>query len=243
MSEHALTNVLEAILLAAGRPLSIAQITELFEESQRPAEAEVREGLADLGRRYEGRGVELAEVASGWRIQVRPVHSEIVSRLWQERPMRYSRALLETLALVAYRQPVTRGEIEAIRGVTVASTIMRTLFERNWIRVVGHREVPGRPELLGTTREFLDYFGLRKLEELPTLAELRDLDELSVQLELAQESMDARAALPAAAIGASEPASDDASDDEGRVDDEEAESASDENTSTLVAGPASSIDH
>ena len=121
--------------------------------------------------------------------------------------MRYSRALLETLALVAYRQPVTRGEIEAIRGVTVASTIIRTLFERNWIRVVGHREVPGRPELLGTTREFLDYFGLRKLEELPTLAELRDLDELSVQLELAQDSMDARAALPAVAIGASEPAS------------------------------------
>ena len=243
MSEHALTNVLEAILLAAGRPLSIAQITELFEEAQRPKEAELREALGDLGRRYEGRGVELAEVASGWRIQVRPVHSEIVSRLWQERPMRYSRALLETLALVAYRQPVTRGEIEAIRGVTVASTIMRTLFERNWIRVVGHREVPGRPELLGTTREFLDYFGLRKLEELPTLAELRDLDELSVQLELAQESMDARTALPAAAIGASEPASEDASDDEGPVDDEESESASDENTSTLVAGPASSIDH
>src|SRR6185503_4022784 len=170
--------------------------------------------LTDLGRRYEGRGVELAEVASGWRIQVRPAHSEIVSRLWQERPMRYSRALLETLALVAYRQPVTRGEIEAIRGVTVATTIMRTLFERNWIRVVGHREVPGRPELLGTTREFLDYFGLRRLDELPTLAELRDLDDLSVQLELEQGGIDARSALPAALIGGSEPVSDDGSDDE-----------------------------
>src|SRR5688572_33023274 len=129
MSEHPLTNVLEAILLAAGRPLSIAQITELFEESQRPAEAELREALADLGRRYEGRGVELAEVASGWRIQVRPVHSEIVSRLWQERPMRYSRPLLESLALVAYCQPLTRHHTAETRGLRVASTIIRALSE------------------------------------------------------------------------------------------------------------------
>jgi segregation and condensation protein B len=242
MSEHSLTNVLEAILLAAGRPLSIAQISELFDESERPVEADLREALADLGRSYQGRGIELAEVASGWRIQVRPVHSAVVSRLWQERPTRYSRALLETLALVAYRQPITRGEIEAIRGVTVASTIMRTLFERNWIRVVGHREVPGRPELLGTTREFLDYFGLRKLDELPTLAELRDLDDLSVQLELQQEGDDVRPALPTATIGASEVRSDDACDEDGAAEDEDGHRTADANAPTLVAGGAVSIE-
>ena len=188
MSEHPLTNVLEAVLLAAGRPVTVEQILELFEEPQRPAADDVREALADLQGRLAGRGVELREVASGWRVQVRAEYAEIVSRLWQERPSRYSRALLETLALIAYRQPVTRGEIEDIRGVTVASTIMRTLHERNWIRVVGHREVPGRPELLGTTREFLDYFGLRSLDDLPTLAELRDLDDIKVQLELPDEA-------------------------------------------------------
>lgn len=243
MSEHPLTNVLEAILLAAGRPLLLAQIAELFDEARRPTDDELHEALADLGRRYAGRGVELKEVASGWRIQVRPVHSDVVSRLWQERPTRYSRALLETLALVAYRQPITRGEIEAIRGVTVASTIMRTLFERNWIRVVGHREVPGRPELLGTTREFLDYFGLRRLDELPTLAELKDLDDLSVQLELAQDAIQERAALPAAMVGgvAAEPET--AADDDTAAEDEESEHASDAAAPTLVAGPASPGDH
>lgn len=239
MSEHPLTNVLEAVLLAAGRPLSLAQIAELFDEARRPPDDELREALADLGRRYEGRGVELKEVASGWRVQVRPMHSEVVSRLWQERPTRYSRALLETLALVAYRQPITRGEIEAIRGVTVASTIMRTLFERNWIRVVGHREVPGRPELLGTTREFLDYFGLRRLDELPTLAELRDLDELSVQLELAQDAIEDRAALPAATVGGVAPGSVNPADDDAAAEDDESEHVSDAAAPTLVAGPAS----
>ena len=243
MSEHALTNVLEAILLAAGRPLSIAQITELFEEGERPTDVDLRVALSDLARRYDGRGIELSEVASGWRIQIRPVHSPVVSRLWQERPTRYSRALLETLALVAYRQPITRGEIEAIRGVTVASTIMRTLFERNWIRVVGHREVPGRPELLGTTREFLDYFGLRKLDELPTLAELRDLDDLSVQLELEQEGVEAPAALPAGRIGGSDADSDDASDDEVAVEDADGGGVSQGSSApTLVAHGATSID-
>jgi segregation and condensation protein B len=243
MSEHPLTNVLEAILLAAGRPLSLAQIAELFDETRRPTDGELREALADLGRRYDGRGVELKEVASGWRIQVRPMYSEVVSRLWQERPTRYSRALLETLALVAYRQPITRGEIEAIRGVTVASTIMRTLFERNWIRVVGHREVPGRPELLGTTREFLDYFGLRRLDELPTLAELEDLDDLSVQLELAQDAIEERAALPAATVGGVAPESVGSADDDTAVEDDESEHASGAGAPTLVAGPATPGDH
>jgi len=184
MSDHPLTNVVEAVLLAAGRPITIDQILELFEEHERPAGEDVRAALADLENRYAATGVTLREVASGWRVQIRPQHADVVSRLWQERPSRYSRALLETLALIAYRQPITRGEIEDIRGVTVASTIMRTLHERNWIRVVGHREVPGRPELLGTTREFLDYFGLKSLDDLPTLAELQDIDDINVQLEL-----------------------------------------------------------
>jgi len=183
MSEPSLANTLEAVLLAAGRPVSVAQMLELFEETQRPAPEQVEAALAELGERCADRACELREVASGWRLQVRPQHADVVSRLWQERPSRYSRALLETLALIAYRQPITRGEIEDIRGVTVSTTIMRTLHERSWIRVVGHREVPGRPELLGTTREFLDYFGLKSLDDLPTLAELRDLDDIKVQLE------------------------------------------------------------
>jgi segregation and condensation protein B len=184
MSQHPLMQAVEAVLLAAGRPVTIEQIRELFEETQRPAVEEVQAALADLERNLEGHGIEVREVASGWRVQVRPQHAEVVSHLWQERPSRYSRALLETLALIAYRQPITRSEIEDVRGVTVSSTIMRTLHERNWIRVVGHREVPGRPELLGTTREFLDYFGLKSLDDLPTLAELQDLDEINDQLDL-----------------------------------------------------------
>ena len=185
MSEiHPLASVVEAVLLAAGRPVGIEQMLELFEEGQRPPADEIKLALESLLHSYADRGVELREVASGWRVQIRPQHADVVSRLWQERPSRYSRALLETLALIAYRQPITRSEIEDIRGVTVASTIMRTLHERNWIRVVGHREVPGRPELLGTTREFLDYFGLKSLDDLPTLAELQDLEDIKVQLEL-----------------------------------------------------------
>lgn len=184
MTEIAYTNDVEAILLAAGRPLTLRQIVELFEEHQRPDEEQVREALQELGRRCEDRAVELREVASGWRLQIRPKYADAVSRLWQERPAKYSRALLETLALIAYRQPITRSEIEDIRGVSVSTTIMRTLQERHWVRVVGHREVPGRPELLGTTREFLDSFGLRSLDELPSLAELSDLDDMKVQLEL-----------------------------------------------------------
>jgi segregation and condensation protein B len=176
--------LLEATLLAAGRPLTNAQLLELFDERERPSEEQLAEALTALSGDYETRGIELKQVATGWRIQIRSRCVDIVSRLWQERASRYSRALLETLALIAYRQPITRGEIEEIRGVAVSSTIMRTLQERNWIRVVGHREVPGRPELLGTTKEFLDYFGLQRLDQLPTLAELRDLDNVGVQLEL-----------------------------------------------------------
>ena len=194
MSQHPLSGVVEAVLLAAGRPVTIDQLLELFDENQRPTSEDVAAALADLQQSYADRGVEVREVASGWRVQIRPQHADVVSRLWQERPSRYSRALLETLALIAYRQPITRGEIEDIRGVTVSTTIMRTLHERNWIRVVGHREVPGRPELLGTTRDFLDYFGLKSLDDLPTLAELRDLEDIREQLDLP-------AAIPTAAAG------------------------------------------
>jgi segregation and condensation protein B len=201
---HPLANVVEAVLLAAGRPVTVEQLLELFDDTQRPPAEEIRAAIDSLRQSYEGRGVELREVASGWRVQVRPQHADVVSRLWQERPSRYSRALLETLALIAYRQPITRGEIEDIRGVTVSTTIMRTLHERNWIRVVGHREVPGRPELLGTTREFLDYFGLRSLDDMPTLAELRDLEEINEQLDLPEAPIAAAGA--GAAQAGEEPA-------------------------------------
>jgi segregation and condensation protein B len=184
MNEHDLKHIIEATLLAAGRPVSSQQLLDLFDERERPTPEQLGAALDLLGAEYSSRGIEVIEVASGWRIQVRPRCAEVVSRLWQERPSRYSRALLETLALVAYRQPITRSEIEEIRGVSISSTIMRTLQERNWIRVVGHREVPGHPELLGTTREFLDYFGLKSLDQLPTLAELRDVETIGVQLEL-----------------------------------------------------------
>lgn len=187
MNEQDLKHIIEATLLAAGKPVTTQQLLDLFDERERPTAETLQTALGMLMVDYENRGIELIEVASGWRIQVRPRTAEVVSRLWSERPAKYSRALLETLALVAYRQPITRSEIEEIRGVSISSTIMRTLQERNWIRTVGHREVPGRPELLGTTREFLDYFGLKSLDQLPTLAELKDIETIGVQLELATE--------------------------------------------------------
>lgn len=196
MSDDNLKNVLEAALLAAGRPLDVEQLRELFDEIDRPDALEVRTALAALESDYLGRGIELKEVATGFRIQVRDSVAAPVSRLWQERPRKYSRALLETLALIAYRQPITRGEIEDIRGVQVNPDIIRTVLERGWVRVIGHRDVPGRPELLATTRDFLDYFGLKSLEELPTLSQLKDVESLGVQLEFAGTS-EPEASLPA----------------------------------------------
>lgn len=184
MNEYDLKHIIEATLLAAGKPITTQQMLDLFEERERPTPEVFTTAIGMLIADYENRGIELVEVASGWRIQVRPKAAEVVSRLWSERPAKYSRAFLETLALIAYRQPITRSEIEEIRGVSISSTIMRTLQERGWIRTVGHREVPGRPELLGTTREFLDYFGLKSLDQLPTLAELKDIETIGVQLEL-----------------------------------------------------------
>jgi segregation and condensation protein B len=184
MNEQYVKNVIEAALLAAGRPVTLDELVAVFDERDATNADEVRTALALLAADYETRGLELLEVASGYRIQIRATVSQPVSRLWQERPAKYSRALLETLALVAYRQPITRGEIEQIRGVAVNPNIIKTLLERSWIRVVGHRDVPGKPELLGTTREFLDYFSLKKLDDLPTLAQLKELEELRVQLSL-----------------------------------------------------------
>lgn len=183
-SEEKLKQIVEAALLAAGRPLSLDQLQALFEEREQPEKKQLREMLESLMADYQGRGIEVIEVGNGFRIQVRSGLSPWVSRLWTERPPKYSRALLETLALIAYRQPITRGEIEDIRGVTVSSNIIKTLSEREWVRVVGHRDVPGRPALYATTREFLDYFNLKSLNELPTLAEIRDLDSINRELEL-----------------------------------------------------------
>lgn len=161
--------ILEAALFAAARPLTVEELQGLFDEAERPEPAIIREALSGLASIYAERPLELKEVASGFRFQVRPAYSPWVSRLFEERPARYSKALLETLAIIAYQQPVTRGEIEDIRGVTVSSQIIRTLQERDWIQVVGHKEVPGRPALFATTRAFLDYFNLKNLSELPPL--------------------------------------------------------------------------
>jgi segregation and condensation protein B len=184
MNHQYVKNVVEAALLAAGRPLTVDELTSVFDERDGSIGDEIKGAITALAEEYETRGLELLEVASGYRIQIRAAVAQPVSRLWQERPAKYSRALLETLALIAYRQPITRGEIEQIRGVTVNPNIIKTLHERNWIRVVGHRDVPGKPELLGTTREFLDYFSLKKLDDLPTLAQLKELEDLRVQLTL-----------------------------------------------------------
>jgi segregation and condensation protein B len=196
MSESYRRNVVEAALLAAGKSLQLSDLAQVFAPEERPTEAVLSEVLAGLQAEYATRALELAHTASGWRVQVRGDYAVEVSRLWPERPARYSRALLETLALIAYRQPITRGEIELVRGVAVNPNIIKTLLERNWVRVIGTRDVPGRPEILGTTAEFLDYFGLQRLEQLPPLAELKALTELNVQLEFTGAAA-AVAALPA----------------------------------------------
>jgi segregation and condensation protein B len=178
-----LQQILEAALLAAGQPLSPVQLAALFTDEERPPTGEISRVLERLGNDCAKRGVELRKVASGYRLQVKQELNEWVSRLWKERPPRYSRALLETIALIAYRQPITRGEIESVRGVSVSTNIIRTLQEREWIRVVGHRDVPGKPALFGTTSTFLDSFDLQNLDDLPTLAEIRDMEDLEPELQ------------------------------------------------------------
>ena len=194
-----LASLLEAFLLASGKPQSLERLFELFEEAERPAPAVFKKALERLRQSCEGRAFELVEVASGYRLQVRECYAPWVGRLWEERPQRYSRAMLETLALIAYRQPITRGEIEDIRGVAVNSHIVKTLLEREWIRVVGHRDVPGKPAMLATTKAFLDHFNLKSLDQLPPLAALREIEPeplLAFDDELAApQSLQARADL------------------------------------------------
>jgi segregation and condensation protein B len=188
MSDAYLKNVVEAALLAAARPVPVSELLQIFDEQSRPTPKEMRAILESLSADYEGRGVAIRETANGFRFQVRSEFAQEVSRLWPDRPRKYSRALLETIALIAYRQPITRAEIENVRGVAVNPEIVKTLMERNWVRVVGHRDVPGHPELLGTTTEFLDYFSLKSIEDLPPLAELKSLTDLNLQLPLSGTS-------------------------------------------------------
>jgi len=197
---HQLKRILEGALLAADDALSIDYLGQLFLDNERPPNADIRKALKAIAEDHAGRGFELKEVASGWRFQVCQDLSPWIGRLWEERPQRYSRALLETLALVAYRQPVTRGEIEQVRGVSVSSNIIRTLLEREWIKVVGHRDVTGKPAMYATTKTFLDYFNLKNLSELPTLSEIRDLDKINAELEFGDEALEPVRPLEGSAI-------------------------------------------
>ena len=184
-----LKNILEAVLLAAERTLTVVQLEALFElDEERPTRDEIRKALHEMAADYENRGYQLKLVASGFRLQVRQEFSTWVGRLWEEKPARYTRALLETMALIAYRQPITRGEIEEVRGVSVSSNIIKTLLERDWIKVLGHKDVPGKPALYGTTKEFLDHFNLKSLDQLPTLAEIKDLDSIHPELALDEDA-------------------------------------------------------
>ena len=207
--EAGLVQILEGALLAAGEPLSVQRMALLFDENERPSKDDIRAAIKTVEERCEDRGYELVQVASGYRFQVRQNLSTWVGRLWQERPARYSRALMETLSLIAYRQPITRGEIEEIRGVAVSTNIIKTLLEREWVRVVGHREVPGRPAIYATTRQFLDYFNLKSLDQLPSLAEIKELNNLSGELALesppaGHESADEESATSAQSVESAE---------------------------------------
>ena len=176
--------ILESALLAAGRPMTLDQLLAVFEDNEKPERSELRDAIKALQEDYAERGIDLIQVGSGFRIQVRESMQPWVARLWDEKPTRYSRALLETLSLIAYRQPITRGEIENVRGVAVSTNIIKTLLEREWVHVVGHRDVPGRPAMYGTTKQFLNYFSLKGLDGLPSLAELRDLNAIGEELQL-----------------------------------------------------------
>lgn len=184
LDDNKIKNIIEAALMAVAAPMSLDKIMQLFGDDEKPSNSKVKAALDSLKSDYDGRGVELVDVASGYRFQSRQEYSEWLSRLWEERPAKYSRATLETLALIAYRQPVTRAEIEDVRGVGVSSSIIKTMIERDWIRVVGHRDVPGRPALYATTKQFLDYFNMKSLEDLPSLAEIKDLEDLNPELDL-----------------------------------------------------------
>lgn len=187
MNQSDLKNIVEAALFACGGVLSLERIQSLFSEDELSSN-DIKQALAELQQDYQSKGLELVEVASGYRLQVSNQVAPWVARLWEERPQRYSRALLETLALIAYRQPITRGDIEDVRGVVVSTNIIKTLLEREWVKVVGYRDVPGRPAMYATTKEFLDYFNLKSLADLPSLMEIRDLDELNRRLEFGDDA-------------------------------------------------------
>src|SRR5665213_4429424 len=184
LTPEKLQHILEAALMVAGRPLTIADLGKLFDEADEVANQDIRSALDAITAQFAEHSIQLCEVASGFHFQAKAEYSQWLSRLWEERAPRYSRAVLETIALIAYRQPITRAEIEEVRGVAVSPNIIKTVLERQWIRVVGHRDLPGRPELLGTTRDFLEYFSLKSLDDLPALAELRSLGEIDPQFEL-----------------------------------------------------------
>ena len=189
MESEKLKPVLEALFAAADRPLSVNSIFDLFSgDVEQPVKDDIRKAIHELMQQYAHGGLQLKQVASGFRLQVKPAYETWVSRLWDQRPPRYSRALMETLALIAYRQPITRGEIEDIRGVSVSTNIIKTLQEREWVKPLGHKDVPGKPALYGTTRGFLDYFNMKSLNELPTLAEIRDLDQYHPELALVEKA-------------------------------------------------------
>ncbi len=189
MESEKLKPILEALFAAADRPLSVNSIFDLFSgDVEQPVKDDIRKAIHELMEQYAHGGLQLKQVASGFRLQVKPAYEAWVSRLWDQRPPRYSRALMETLALIAYRQPITRGEIEDIRGVSVSTNIIKTLQEREWVKPLGHKDVPGKPALYGTTRDFLDYFNMKSLNELPTLAEIRDLDQYHPELELVEKA-------------------------------------------------------
>jgi len=191
LSPEKTKNIIEAALMAAGQPLSIDRLLTLFIDDQQPSRDEIRSALKILTEQCKDRGVELKEVSSGFRYQAKQNYAQWVARLWEEKPPRYSRALLETLSLIAYRQPITRGEIEDVRGVSVSTNIMKTLLERDWVKVVGHRDVPGKPAMYATTRQFLDYFNLKSLSGLPTLAEIRDIGTINAELDLVEPGSEA----------------------------------------------------
>lgn len=184
MNNEELKQIIEAVLFATDEPLSLDRLMNLFPDDSKPGRDAIKQAIAVIQDDCTNRSLELKEVGSGYRFQVKQDYAQWSAKLWEERPARYSRATLETLALIAYRQPITRGEIEEVRGVSVSSQIIKSLMERDWIKVVGHRDVPGKPALYATSREFLDYFNLKSLEELPSLAELRDIDAINAELEL-----------------------------------------------------------
>jgi segregation and condensation protein B len=185
--ENTLSQIIEALLLSASRPIDVQEIERVFDETERPSKDEIRSALSEIEEQCSNRGVELKKVSTGYRLQVRQDLSSYIAKLWEEKPPRFSKATLETLALIAYRQPITRGEIEEIRGVTIGTQLMRGLMDRGWVKIVGQRDVPGRPSLYSTTKEFLDYFGLQHLRELPDLPELPDLQTLDMELPLENE--------------------------------------------------------